>query len=258
MEIDTQENLYFDDSVEDIKQSQQGNDEFEPIVLHEDNHILVVVKPQNLLSQGDDTGDKDLLNLLKNYLKVKYKKPGAVYLGLVHRLDRPTGGVMVFARTSKAAERLSNQMKDGDISKKYLAVVQGMPKFKIDRLVHYLKKDSQTNTVVQAPALTEGAKRCILDYKVLESSGTYSLIDVKLVTGRSHQIRAQFKAIGNPLVGDQRYGGPKSRNLALWAYELKFIHPTTKLNLVFRVFPPEHTVFRHFNIERYINVYRPE
>ena len=231
---------------------------FEPIVLYEDNHLLVVVKPQNLLSQADVTMDTDLLSILKSYVKQKYNKPGAVFLGLVHRLDRPTGGVMVFARTSKSAERLSQQLRDGDISKKYLAIVTGTPKLTTDRLVHYLKKDSTTNTVVQAPMSNEGAKKCILHYKVLESVGKFSLVDVKLVTGRSHQIRAQFKAIGHPLLGDVRYGGQKSRNLALWAYELRFEHPTTKRHMVFRVFPPEDTQFKNFNIDRYINIYRPE
>jgi len=165
---------------------------------------------------------------------------------------------MVFARTSKAAERLSEQLREGDVSKKYLAIVGGVPKLGTDRLVHYLKKDHTTNTVVLAPATTEGAKKCILDYKTLETTGKYSLVDIKLVTGRSHQIRAQFKAIGHPLLGDVRYGGNKASNLALWAYELRFNHPTTKKSMVFRVFPPEDTSFKHFNVDRYINIYRPE
>ncbi|MDR1138560.1 MAG: RNA pseudouridine synthase [Clostridiales bacterium] len=234
------------------------NKPFEPVVLYEDNHLLVVVKPHNLLSQSDKTGDDDLLSLLKDYIKHKYSKPGAVFLGLVHRLDRPAGGVMVFARTSKAAERLSQQLREGDIIKKYLAVVSGMPKYSTDRLVHYLRKDADTNMVVQAPVTTEGTKKCILDYTVLESIGKFSLIEVRLLTGRSHQIRAQFKAVGHPLVGDVRYGGHIARNLALWAYQLGFVHPTTKQNMIFRVFPPDYTVFRNFNVDKYINVYRPE
>ncbi|MDR3022381.1 MAG: RluA family pseudouridine synthase [Clostridiales bacterium] len=231
---------------------------FEPIILYEDNHLLVVVKQQNMLSQADKSGDEDLLSLLKEYIKDKYKKPGNVFLGLVHRLDRPTGGVMVFARTSKAAERLSQQIREGDFIKKYFAVVEGIPKDNANRLIHYLMKDTDTNTVVLAPSTLQGAKKCILDYKVLESVERYSFIEITLITGRSHQARVQLKSIGHPIVGDQRYGGATAPNLALWAYELKFVHPTTNKHMAFKVFPPQNKVWQTFNVDRYVNVFKPD
>jgi 23S rRNA pseudouridine1911/1915/1917 synthase len=237
-----------------------------PIILYEDNHVLVVVKPQNIPTQADSSGDQDFLTYLKSYIKDKYNKPGAVFLGLVHRLDRPTGGVMVFARTSKSAARLGQQMQDGDFVKKYFAVVSGTPKERGARLTHYLVKDEVTNTVTPAPQTVQGAKIAVLDYKAVEQVGNYSLIDIKLITGRSHQARVQMQTIGHPIVGDQRYGGArigsqdgvKTHNLALWAYELKFEHPVRKVDMVFRVFPPKVGIWTKFGIERHVNVYRPE
>jgi len=209
-------------------------------IVFEDNHLLVVVKPQNVPSQGDESGDKDMLTLLKEYLADKYNKQGNVYLGLVHRLDRPTGGVMVFAKTSKCAERLSESMRNGDLEKKYLAVVQGELPAKNGRLDNYLYKYASLNIVKVVPPTTEGAKRAVLDYKALAVKDNQTLVQIKLYTGRSHQIRAQMSFIGNPLVGDAKYGALKSRNpmpLALWAYELRFPHPITKESMVFRVYP---------------------
>jgi len=210
-------------------------------IVYEDNHILVVVKPQNIPSQEDETKDPDMLTLLKEYIKEKYNKEGEVFLGLVHRLDRPTGGVMVFAKTSKAAERLFMSMREGDFEKKYMAVVNGTPKEKQDRLTHYLIKNEHRNIVQVAPMTSEGAKLAELDYKVLNEKQGLSLVMIRLLTGRSHQARVQMATVGTPIVGDVKYGkGDKVRsNLALWAVELKFTHPTLKEKMTFRVYPPE-------------------
>lgn len=222
-------------------------------ILYEDNHILVVVKPQNIPSQADETKDPDMLTILKQYIKETYNKPGDAFLGLVHRLDRPTGGVMVFAKTSKAAMRLAESMKNGDFEKIYLAVVYDTPREKQGVLVNYLKKDTVNNIVRAVPAVEDGAKYAELTYKVLQSLGKISLVGIKLATGRSHQIRVQFSTMGNPIVGDLRYGGnrPKAQcNLALWASELRFKHPVLEETMVFKVYPPEEEKpWNYFNLE---------
>lgn len=231
------------------------------IVLYEDNHVIVVVKPQNVPTQADSSGDQDVLNMVKEYVKVKYNKPGEAFIGLVHRLDRPTGGIMVFARTSKAAARLSEQIANGEFEKKYLAVTVGHPRDRRGRLQNYLVKDEAANTVKIVPALIEGAKKAILDYSVLEVNDKISLIDIKLITGRSHQARVQMMGQGCPIFGDARYGGDtlaKGHNLALWAYSLRFLHPVTKQIMVFKAFPPEITPWKYFAVDKYINVVKPE
>lgn len=222
-------------------------------VVYEDNHIIVVVKPQNVPTQEDESKDKDLLTMVKEYIKVKENKPGNVYVGLVHRLDRPTGGIMVFAKTSKSASRLTQEMHTGDFKKRYLAVVVGKPREKRAKLVNYLLKNARTNTVQVVPELTTNAKRAELDYVVLDDNEKVSLVEVNLATGRSHQIRVQLKNIGCPIYGDVKYGGDKlakGHNLALWAYELKFVHPTTKENMTFKCYPPEDiTPWNVFNLD---------
>jgi 23S rRNA pseudouridine1911/1915/1917 synthase len=227
-------------------------------IIFEDNHLLVVVKPQNVPCCEDESKDADLLNMLKEYLVKKYNKTGEAFLGLVHRLDRPTGGVMVFAKTSKAAARIADDMKEGEFEKKYLAVVVGTPREKQKELIHYLLKDEATNTAYTVPMATEGAKQAIMSYKVLDTDQGLSLADIKLTTGRSHQIRVQMTAIGTPLFGDHKYGGKQYRagvNLALWATEIKFPHPVTKEKLVFRVFPPtDLEPWKYFDIPRFLNL----
>ena len=222
-------------------------------VVYEDNHIIVVVKPQNVPTQEDESKDKDLLTMVKEYIKVKENKPGNVYVGLVHRLDRPTGGIMVFAKTSKSASRLTQEMHTGDFKKRYLAVVVGKPREKRAKLVNYLLKNARTNTVQVVPELSTNAKRAELDYVVLDDNEKVSLVEVNLATGRSHQIRVQLKNIGCPIYGDVKYGGDKlakGHNLALWAYELKFVHPTTKENMTFKCYPPEDiTPWNVFNLD---------
>ena len=223
-------------------------------VLHEDNSILVVVKPQNIPSQADASGDLDLLTLLKDYIKNKYDKPGNVYLGRVHRLDRPTGGVMVFAKNSKAAERLSKQIVDGEMTKTYLTTVVGTPKQRKDTLVNYLKKNSLTNTVYVATFGDHDAKRAELSYEVLDSDERLSLVKVQLGTGRSHQIRVQMSAINCPVYGDARYGGNivRGQNLALWAYKLELTHPVTKDRKVFVAYPPDSEPWKRFDIKSHV------
>ena len=234
-------------------------------ILYEDNHIIVIDKPQNIPVQADISGDKDVLNMIKDYIKVKYSKPGEAYVGLVHRLDRPTGGVMVFAKTSKAAARLSESMKEGDFDKRYFAVVCSEPRVKQDRLVHYLKKNPATNVVMPVPQLTEGAKRAVLNYKIIGSERKgVSLAQVDLDTGRSHQIRVQMSTIGCPVFGDVKYGGDKiakGYNLSLYAVSLKFTHPVTKQRMVFIAYPPmEEMPWRLFEteIEKNLAIAKPE
>ncbi|MFA6867169.1 MAG: RluA family pseudouridine synthase [Clostridia bacterium] len=228
-------------------------------IVYEDNHVIVVVKPQNIPCCPDSSGDPDLLSVVKEYMVKTYNKPGDAYVGLVHRLDRPTGGVMVYAKTSKASARLCDTIKLGEFEKKYLTVVIGTPKEKqISYLTNYLKKDCTRNLVYIAPMSEEGAKKAILSYKVLDSNETVSLVDVRLHTGRSHQIRVQMANLGTPLFGDQKYGNGKTPvgfNLALWATEIKFEHPTTKAKMVFRVFPPvESTPWNLFNVKMFLTI----
>ena len=230
-------------------------------VLYEDNHIIVVIKPQNIPTQGDSSKDESLLDMVKAYVKEKGNKPGEAFIGLVHRLDRPTGGVMVFAKTSKAASRLSEQLKDGSFEKNYFAVTVGTPKERAGRAENWLLKDEKNNIVKTVPAAYEGAKKAILEYKVLDENSKVALVDVKLITGRSHQARVQLKALGTPIFGDAKYGGDtlaKGHNLALWAYSIRFYHPTTKEPFVFKVTPPqEKTPWNCFNLDQYVNVIRP-
>lgn len=224
----------------------------EPIIVYEDNHVIVVLKPQGVPSCEDESKDLDMLNIVKNYIKVRDEKPGNVYLGLVHRLDRPTGGVMVFAKTSKAASRLSEQMKTGDFAKKYYAVLVGSPKVKSQTLTNYLKKNAVNNMVYVAEQGVTGAKFSELEYKVIEEKAGLSFVEVTLHTGRSHQIRVQTAYMGNPVYGDMRYGGENAvkGNLALWATSLSFTHPVTKERLTFKVEPPKNlNPWKLFNTE---------
>ncbi len=227
-------------------------------IVYEDNHLLVVVKPQNVPVAEDQSGDDDLLSALKRYIKDKYDKPGEAYLGLVHRLDRPTGGVMVFAKTSKAAARLQECIKSGEFEKRYLTVTTGIPKEKKAFLKNALYKDEARNTVYCVPIATEGAKLALMEYAVLETRENLALLDVKIYTGRSHQIRVQLKTIGCPVFGDVKYGNaktPEGYNMALWATEIRFPHPVTKEKLVFRVYPPkEDAPWKFFDIATKLSI----
>ena len=209
-------------------------------VIYEDNHIIVVKKQPNIPSQADKTEDIDMLTIIKDYLKEKYKKPGNVYLGLIHRLDRPVGGVMVFAKTSKAASRLSNQVREKVFKKKYLAVVNG--KFDKNKgiLEDYLYKDERNNMSKVVNPEKKNAKLAKLDYEVLTYNEikNLSLVKVNLHTGRHHQIRVQLSNSGHGIFGDQKYGTRgKGKQIALWAYELTIEHPINKERLTFRCLP---------------------
>ncbi len=210
-------------------------------ILYEDNHVIVALKPQNLASCPDESGDSNLLDLIKAYVKETYDKKGNVYIGLVHRLDRPTGGVMVFAKTSKAAGRLGEQMKSGDFDKRYLTVLNGTPSPLQGTLTGYLKKNTVNNMVYLGTQATDGAKFASLDYRVLQSNERYCLAEIKLHTGRSHQIRVQTAGIAHPVYGDMRYGGERAQKgkLALWAYSLSFTHPVSKERMRFVCEPPK-------------------
>lgn len=210
-------------------------------ILYEDNHLLVVEKPVNIPVQEDASGDKDLLTILKEDIKVRFNKPGNVYLGLVHRLDRPVGGVMVFAKTSKAASRLSDVIRKNELTRKYVAVVRGVPKRDAAQLTHYLFKDTKKNIVQTVGANDKRGKKAVLDYELLSTKDNLSLVAVKLHTGRSHQIRVQLSAIGHSLYGDQKYGQnqhQKGQQIALWANMLEFPHPTTKETIRIECAPP--------------------
>lgn len=200
-------------------------------ILYEDNHLLLVEKPRNIPVQEDSSRDLDLLTGLKQMIKVRDDKPGNVYLGLVHRLDRPVGGAMVFAKTSKAASRLSDMMRRQVIERQYWAVVHGVPKQKKDQLTDYLYKNTQKNQVAVVSSKHPGAKKAILNYQVLASREGFSLLAVQLETGRPHQIRVQLSAMGHPIYGDQKYGQKTSKvgqQIALWAQSLSLEHPIKK------------------------------
>ena len=212
-------------------------------ILYEDNHIIVVEKPVNIPSQGDKTGDLDMLTIIKEYLKEKYNKPGDAYLGLVHRLDRPTGGLMVFAKTSKAASRLSEQIRENKFHKKYLAIVDGKMEDNKGHFEDYLYKNEKTNTSRIAKKDEKNAKFASLDYEVIKYNEeiNMSVVKVDLHTGRHHQIRVQFSSRGHSLSGDQKYGTRgRGKQLALYACSLSFEHPTTKEQMTFEL-EPEHT-----------------
>ena len=209
-------------------------------VLYEDNHLIVAIKPAGVLSQSDGSNAPDMLTILKAYIKDKYQKPGEVYLGLVHRLDRPVSGVMVFARTSKAASRLSEQIRNRRVEKIYRCVVNGVLEGE-GRLENFISKDEASNTVTVSDTEKPGFKASYLDYRALAFKDGMTLAEVKLGTGRSHQIRAQMAHAGHPLIGDQKYGKKDNRtkDIALEAYKLSFEHPVKREFITFEAPVPD-------------------
>ena len=209
-------------------------------VIYEDNHIIVVEKMINVPSQADKTEDEDMLSIIKKYLKEKYNKPGNVYLGLVHRLDRPVGGVMVFAKTSKAASRLSEEVRKKTFKKEYLVICNGKMEKEKDTLVDYLWKDEKNNRSYVVKKKKKNAKQAILDYEVLkyDKKQNLSLLKINLHTGRHHQIRVQLSSRMHAIYGDSKYHGRgKGNPICLWAYKLTIIHPITKKEMTFEALP---------------------
>ena len=201
-------------------------------ILYEDNHIIVVVKEKNLLTQSDITKDKDLLTNVKEYIKTKYNKPGNVYVGLIHRLDRMVGGVLVFAKTSKAAARLNKQIQDKKFIKNYVCLVHNKTK-EFDRIENYLKKDDTLNKSF----IDRTGKLSVLEYKLIKYIEDKSLLDINLITGRHHQIRVQLSNLNHPIVGDVKYGKNDNCDIKLYAYKLGFFHPTTNEYMEFIDYP---------------------
>ncbi len=200
-------------------------------ILFEDNHLIIVNKRAGDITQGDKTGDKPLSEVVKEYIKNKYNKPGDVFLGVVHRLDRPTSGVIIFARTSKSLERLNKMLRDKTIHKTYWAVVKNSPKKVKNTLINYLKKNPKNNKSTAYSKEIQGSKKAILHYTVLKKLDNYSLIEIDLETGRHHQIRAQLAYIGSPIKGDLKYGFDRSNkdgSIHLHARKIKFTHPVSK------------------------------
>lgn len=217
-------------------------------ILFEDNHLIAVNKPSGVLVQGDQTGDRSLSEEVKDYIKKKYDKPGAVFLGVIHRIDRPVSGVVLFARTSKALSRMNELFRSRAVQKTYLSVVEGAPKQKQDTLVHWLKKNEEVNRVTIFKKETLDAQRCELSYRLISKSEQTSLIEVLPVTGRPHQIRAQLSAIGNPIVGDVKYGATQGfdQAIGLHAKKLEFIHPVTKGQMTIEAPLPKNLIWQPF------------
>ena len=215
-------------------------------ILHEDNHLIVVNKRVGDLVQGDKTGDKPLSDIVKEYIKDKYNKPGEVFLGVVHRLDRPTTGIVVFARTSKALSRMNELFSNRETQKTYWAIVKNKPEKAEDKLVHYLKRNEKNNTSKAHSKEVPDSKLASLDYKIIKELNNYVALEIHLHTGRHHQIRAQLSAIGCPIKGDLKYGFDRSNpdgGIHLHARKLVFIHPVSKENLEIVAPTPNNSVW---------------
>lgn len=206
-----------------------------PLILFEDNHLIAVAKRPGDITQGDKTGDEPLSDILKEYLKVTYNKPGNVFVGTIHRIDRPVSGVVLYAKTSKALARMNEQFKQRSTNKTYWALVEGTPPKTEDTITHYLKRNPHTNVTTAFDRPGSGALESTLSYKVLKSNGKFTLLEVKPITGRTHQIRAQLSKIGCSIKGDKKYRSSYSnydRSICLHARELSFTHPVTKEEIV--------------------------
>lgn len=215
-------------------------------VLFEDNHVIIVNKRAGDIVQGDKTGDKPLSDVVKDYIKEKYNKPGNVYLGVVHRLDRPTTGIVVFAKTSKALTRLNKLFANKEVHKTYWAVVKNKPEIENDTLTHWLKKNPKNNKSTAFDKEIEGSKMAILHYKLIKKLNTYYLLEIHLETGRHHQIRSQLSKIGSPIKGDLKYGFNRSNqdaSIHLHSRKLKFVHPVSKKDIDISAPVPQDTLW---------------
>jgi len=220
-------------------------------ILYEDNHIIIVNKSPKEIVQGDKTGDKPLVDMVKDYLKEKYHKPGNVFCGVVHRLDRPTSGIVVFAKTSKALARLNEMFKKGEVDKTYWAIVKDLPPQDEGTLVHYLIKNQKTNKSVAYDTEKPRSKKAVLHYKLVGRSQRYYLLEVKLETGRHHQIRCQLAKIGLPIRGDLKYGAPRSNpdgSISLHARNISFVHPVSKKMIDITAPVPDDPLWNAFEI----------
>lgn len=218
-------------------------------VLYEDNHIIVVNKSPGEIVQGDKTGDKPLSDIVREYLKEKYQKPGNVFCGVTHRLDRPTSGVVLFARTSKALSRLNEMFRNGEVDKTYWAIVKNKPPKEEDTLVHYLIKDEKNNKSTAYDSEKPHTKRAVLHYRLIAASQKYYLLEVSLETGRHHQIRCQLAKIGSPIKGDLKYGAERSNqdgSISLHARSIALIHPVSKLRIAVTAPVPEELLWQRF------------
>jgi len=219
--------------------------------VYEDNHIIIINKRPGDIVQGDKTGDVPLSEIVKQYLKVKYKKPGNVFLGVVHRIDRPTSGLVIFAKTSKALSRLNQMLKNKQIRKTYLAIVKNKPPKDNDTIIHYLKKNPKNNKTSVFDKPVKDTKKAILHYKIIGSSDNYHLLEVDLETGRPHQIRAQLSKIGCPIKGDLKYGFPRSnpnKGISLHAFQIELDHPVKKEPIKVKALPPQDDLWEYFDI----------
>ena len=208
-----------------------NSEETFPDIVYEDNHLIIVNKRPGEIVQGDKTGDTPLSESLKRYLKERYNKPGNVFCGVVHRIDRPVGGLVIFAKTSKALERLNKMLREGKIHKTYWAIVEGFPKNNEGTLTNYLRTDGRKNKTFICNQNDPEAKESILNYKTIAKGERYTIVEINLLTGRKHQIRAQLSAIGHPIKGDLKYGAKRSNpdgGISLLAKHLSFIHPVSK------------------------------
>jgi len=222
-------------------------------VLYEDNHIIIVNKRVGDIVQGDKTKDKPLSEIVKEYIKDKYQKPGNVFIGVVHRLDRPTSGIVIFAKTSKALERLNKMLRDKEIKKTYLAVVKNKEIPSKGTLIHYLRKNSKNNKAIIFSKPTDNTKKAILHYKTITELDNYNILEIDLETGRHHQIRAQLSAIKAPIKGDLKYGFDRSNKdggINLHAYKIEFIHPVKKEKITVKSIPETDAVWRSLKFNK--------
>jgi 23S rRNA pseudouridine1911/1915/1917 synthase len=220
------------------------------VILYEDNHLIAVNKPAGILVHSDETGDITMAEMVKGYIKRKYNKPGDVFLGVIHRLDRPVSGVLIFARTSKALVRMNQLLKDHLINKSYHAVTSFRPREIEERLTHFILKDTAKNISKALTSQKKGAKKAILDYELIREIDHNILLNINPITGRSHQIRAQLKAIGTPIIGDLKYGYPtpnKDKSICLHCRSMSFIHPVLKKEITIKAAYPKLPIWRIFN-----------
>ena len=220
-------------------------------VIYEDNHIIIVNKQSGEIVQGDKTGDRPLSDIVKDYIKEHYAKPGAVFLGVVHRLDRPVSGLVVFARTSKALARLNKMFAEGEVHKTYWAIVKNTPREPEGTLTHWLVRNEKQNKSYAYDTKKPNAKKAILKYRVIGHSDNYTLLEIQLMTGRHHQIRCQLAAIGCPIKGDLKYGAPRSNpdgSISLMARRVEFIHPVSKEPIVAEAPLPDDTLWQSFRM----------